>query len=1126
MWRFRCLLLIAAFFAALTAVSPAEGTTIVIPSDDELIAKSPLIVVGTVLRSEARRQGDAIRTETELAVTETLKGFSGLSVIISEAGGVAGDRAVVVFGSPRYRTGESVLAFLWPRRDGTYQTRDLFIGKFTEHRTVSGDRVWARDETLPATRLVDRALAPVAPDDRLRDAERFTQYIRDVARGGNPLRDYAMACAPLAPERLVAPKFALIDAPPVYRWFAFDNDETVEWNRVGLQQGYDGGGEAEVTLGLVAWTQPGTSGIRFAYRGESNEAPGGLSSANGRNEVILGDVLGEIDGSWTAGGSGVVGRGGFSAARLYGSWIAPFDGGGGLHEGLWSDVWEILEGNLVIQDGVSPQAGIRSGVLAEIVAHEFGHTLGFGHSDDASALMYPTITASGPALRSDDELAARWLYPRTASPRPPSPPAALRATSGSEGVLLTWIDSASDETGFVVYVAPDAKSFSRAIQLPADSTTAQLQGLLGGLGYRAYVVSANAAGESSPSNIVGFTAPNPQPLFIVSPEAGTAGETIFTFQDLTPNGVSRVWEFGDGMTSDDSVATHVYASAGTYEVVLRVTLQNGIEIVATRVVYVNAPDNPLFAAFSVSPDVPLVGQPVTFRDTSTGPVSTRLWHFGEGSTSTEPVVVRAFDEVGTYRVILTVSDGERIATTARDVVVVPPPPFRSVIPVTASTSGLGGSLWMTEVIIHNHGLEPASVRMTLVPAAGGIMRNATVSIGADSTLVYDNLMEDLFSTPAGAGALLIESFGVKRTPALKVISRTYSASSEGSVNQVVPDDAITGPPGTRFIAGIPRPAEFRTNFGFVNLDTAEHPVTLALLDEGGVEIDRVTIGLSPLSFRQLASADLFRNFARSPSLTHAIAMDADPAVHAYASIVDNQSHDAVFVPAASAPSGVESWIPVVANTKGATGELWQSDLTLFNPADTAAVIDLALIGVGGDSAVAPLTIGPRATISIPEVVTYLGFSSARGAIRIRTEEGVQHPIVRARAYTQRAPGRGSVGQSIAAAPSTAFGSFFVVAGLPYGNGWRANLGMVNRSAESRSVQARLIDPAGRIVAEETIVLPPTSHWQAPVRETFPTIVDDGQGRYTIDVNAPGGEIFVYGSYVDNASGDPVYVAAE
>lgn len=1116
-------------FAAITAVLvslsvPAGATTIVVPSDDALIARSPVVVIGRVLRSDAVPIGVGIGTETELAVETVLKGTVGARVVICEAGGMIGDRATVVFGSPQYRAGERTLVFLWPRGDGSWQTRDLFIGKFTERHTVRGTRVWHRESAMPHTQLLDRKFAAASGSKALRDAVEFTKYISERAKGGAPAAGYLRDFEPLAPVREIAPTFSMIDEPLLFRWFGFDNGKPLTWHRVGTQPGYESLGDHEVTLGLVAWTRPGSSAIRLAYAGESNGSPGGLTAANGINEVLLGDPLGEIDGKWTRGGSGVVGRGGFSAARTHGSWDAPFDGGGVHHAGTWNDVWEVLEGNLVIQDGVAPANGIGSATLAEILAHEFGHTLGFGHSEDPAALMYPTITSAGAVLRGDDEEAARWLYPASGSTMPPSAPAALRVLSGADGVTLGWVDSASNENGFTIYLARVGDPFNATVHLASNSTMARMSGLVAGAPYRGYVVAYNTGGESTRSNVVMFTPSAELPLFSVSPEYGMAGETTFTYEDLTPGSFSRVWDFGDGQSSIERVASHIYANPGTYEVELRVQLESGIETADTFPVTVAAPLNPLVAAFSYSPPTPAVGDAVIFSDDSTGPYTSRTWHFGDGSTSTDAVVTKHYAAAGRYRTVLTISDGERIATAAKDVIVASPPPFRSVLPVATSTSGLGGALWETELILFNGGSEPAKVQLTLLPSAGGDLRSAELTIPAGATHVYENALEDLFKLAAGAGAVVVEARSDSRTPALKIMSRTFTRFGGGTVNQLVPDEPISINEGFRFITGIPTLGAFRTNLGFVNLDTSAQPVLLALLDEGGLELEETEFPLPPLSFRQVAAGDLFATFGKGHADGYAIAMRAHSDIHAYASIVDNRSHDPVFVPAVPAPGAQETWIPIVAQTEGAAGIFWQSDLALFNPFDHAISVDVALVGPSGDTALLPLQLAPRATSSLPEVVTYLG-GATRGAIRIRSTDGTRIPIVRGRAYTARGE-RGTVGQSIPPADDWQFGTSFVLAGLPHGGGWRSNFGLINRANGERYVTARLLDSSGSQLEANEIRLAPTSHWQASLSQMFPETAGAPHQHYTIVLTSEAGDVFAYGSYVDNISGDPVYVGGE
>jgi hypothetical protein len=213
----------------------------------------------------------------------------------------------------------------------------------------------------------------------------------------------------------------------------------------------------------------------------------------------------------------------------------------------------------VIQDGVSSSTGISSKVLAEIVAHEFGHTLGFGHSTDGSALMYASVTGLGPSLRADDQTAARWLYPNgsgddsassATTATVPAAPTDLRALVSGGNIDLSWIDNASNETGHSVYLATGTGAFSKDRQTGAN-------------------VSATRSAASRPAAIASTSwpqrgrrpprtrtpprrrsPPRRLPSFSMTPQTGTAGVTSFTFYDESTGGVtSRLWDFGDGGSS-------------------------------------------------------------------------------------------------------------------------------------------------------------------------------------------------------------------------------------------------------------------------------------------------------------------------------------------------------------------------------------------------------------------------------------------------------------------------------------------------------------------------------------------------------------------------------------------------
>ena len=345
-----------------------------------------------------------------------------------------------------------------------------------------------------------------------------------------------------------------------------------------MQPGYSDGGVSELRTAMQVWTSYTSAAINYSYVGSRSGSMGGTDTPNGVNEVLFNDPLNEISGTWNRNTGGVVGLGGFNGVSSKQTWTSTFAADPTHPLGTFSS-WNITEGNLTIQDGVSSTQGISSKTLAEIVAHEFGHTLGFGHSAATNALMYESVTGLGPSLRTDDQTAARWLYPNgtgTAplpgpTPQVPAAPGDLRAIVSGGNIDLSWVDRASNETGHAVYLAAGNGAFSKVATVGANTDSTRLSGYSTGT-YRIYVVAFNGTGDSAHSNTATATvAAAPTASFSMTPQSGTAGLTSFTFYDESTGGVlSRLWDFGDGATSNALVATHVYATAGFYTVTLTV----------------------------------------------------------------------------------------------------------------------------------------------------------------------------------------------------------------------------------------------------------------------------------------------------------------------------------------------------------------------------------------------------------------------------------------------------------------------------------------------------------------------------------------------------------------------------
>jgi PKD repeat protein len=669
----------------------ASATTIVLPTDKQLIAKSPLVVEGTVIRSEAVDRGEAIWTETTIAVERTLKGSAIGTVTVREVGGQLGDRITKIFGAPEYAVGERVMAFLTPTPRGDYQTMDLFVGKFSEQLTLSGRRVFVRDDAGADATLLDSNFQAISAKNLQRSADRFESYVAGGGTGdanygienGVLQRDVPMVVG-VSGHLTPSDKFTLISDPTVFRWYAFDRGSSARWYTFGAQSGYSSGGVTEIQTAMNAWNSYTEAKISYSYAGAgSGTSPGNVRS-NGTNDILFNDPNNEISGTYSGSSGGTVGVGGFNGTASSANWTSPF-GADAQHSAGTFRAIEITEGNFVIQDGVSPTAGISSTLLAEIAAHELGHTLGFGHTSDNTALMYAYVTGRGPSLRADDQTAARWLYPNgTVTPPPtgtvPASPSSLVATGAPNSITLSWVDNANNETSQRIFLSYNNGSYGFAASVGANVTATTLTGLAPGT-YRAYVTAANASGDSLGSNTATATVPvTVSAGFIVTPatQIGVAGQTTFTFTDNSIGTVtSRSWAFGDGSTSTQTNPSHVYNAAGFYTVTLTVTGSGGVTSQATKNISVSNPAPVVTVPvpnFTWVPTNPTYDQVIQFYDQTTGGVSSFSWSFGDGTFSTAQNPTHKYAGPSTYTVILTVANSAGTAGTSRTISIGSPAP--------------------------------------------------------------------------------------------------------------------------------------------------------------------------------------------------------------------------------------------------------------------------------------------------------------------------------------------------------------------------------------------------------------------------------------------------------------------
>ncbi|MFC1801563.1 PKD domain-containing protein [Nanoarchaeota archaeon] len=129
--------------------------------------------------------------------------------------------------------------------------------------------------------------------------------------------------------------------------------------------------------------------------------------------------------------------------------------------------------------------------------------------------------------------------------------------------------------------------------------------------------------------------------------------------------VYYTWDWGDGWTTESTEDNtyHAYAEAGTYQITLTVTDDDGLTNTATTTAFIEVSDynDAPTANFKYSPLNPTTNDEIEFEDISSdedGNVVDWEWDFGDGKTSTSRNPEHQYEEEGEYHVTLTVWDND------------------------------------------------------------------------------------------------------------------------------------------------------------------------------------------------------------------------------------------------------------------------------------------------------------------------------------------------------------------------------------------------------------------------------------------------------------------------------------
>ncbi len=460
----------------------------------------------------------------------------------------------------------------------------------------------------------------------------------------------------------------------------------------------------------------------------------------------------------------------------------------------------------------------------------------------------------------------------------------------------------------------------------------------------------------------------------------------------------------------------------------------------------------------------------------------------------------------------------------------PTNPESFFVPIGAHLIGAYDTIWVSDVRIFNPSDNPAEVELFLVPSEEDgttTFRQAMLSIPGQSTASYPDVVGTSLDSRHSGGHLLFQT----TAPGLLATSRTYNNADVGGtygqfIAMVRTDDSIGAADPPLWLVQLAEGNGFRTNIGFSEVSGASVEVRVALYNGS----DGTRIG-ADMNYTVLPFSNLQQNHIALATASGYATVDVvggQGRVVAYASVVDNATGDAIYIPGTHPVVASQHILPIVAKTSGSVGTDWRTALAVLNTGSETARLLLEYRpeqGSTGQPRNVNLVVGSgRAFFASDLLAEVFRVTAASGSLRLVPQGADTQLVIGSRTYNQT--------------PSGTYGAFLGPVNSGFGSGesalilhldstseYRSNLGICEVGGGTSTVSFELKTGSGVSLGTGSMTVGPYEVSQ--INDVFDELgaADHANTRIELSHQSGDGEFTAYASVIDNLSGDAINIPA-